>query len=239
MSFRLKLFHRRREKASPANNNNDASTSGPTCAETSPAEPIPQLQSLFLTLLPLDIRLLVYDHILVVKPRLHIVDWHPHAKLSHIKCEEPGNDRVRHGKCWNHRNGEGELLKPAVITLGILQSCKLVYVHCLTGILPFYFPDLSHTHHQILRGSRFSLQAKRIRPRSPLDTHILCCSYPSHFSQFDSRFKPESVLVRVVPRVQRRKPETKHLSTSIQVRVEKGLRCTNRVGRAVETESKY
>ena len=147
MSFRLKLFHRRREKASPPNPSNDALPSGPTAAETSSAEPNPQLQSLFLTLLPLDIRLLIYEHILVVKPRVHIVDWHPHAKLSHIGCEEPRNDSIRHSKCWNHRNGEGELLKPAVITLGILQCCRLVYVHSPTDILPFYFQDLSHVYY--------------------------------------------------------------------------------------------
>ena len=161
MSFRLKLFHRRREKASAPNSSNDALPSGTAGAETSSACPNPQLQSLFLTLLPLDVRLLIYEHILVVKPRLHIVDWHPHEKLSHIECEEPGNDSIRHGKCWNHRNGEGTLLKPAVITLGILQSCKLVYVNSSALILQFYFP---YTHHQTFRGSRFSIQAKCIRP---------------------------------------------------------------------------
>ena len=139
MSFRRKLFQRRREKASPPNSSNDALPSGAAGGETSVAKSNPQLQSLFLTLLPLDIRLLIYEHLLFVKPRLHIVDWHPHAKLSHIECEEPGNDSIRHGKCWNHRNGEGELLKPAVITLGILQSCRLVYVHIPTDILPVYF----------------------------------------------------------------------------------------------------
>lgn len=146
MSFRLKLLHRRREKASPLNPSNDALRSGPTAAETSSAEPNPQLQSLFLTLLPLDIRLLIYEHVLVVKPRVHIVDWHPQAKLFHIGCDEPGNDSIRHGKCWNHRNGEGELLKPAVITLGILQSCRLVYVHSAANMLPFYNLDLPLAH---------------------------------------------------------------------------------------------
>lgn len=241
MSFRLKLFHRRREKALPPSPSNDALPSGTAGAETSSAKPNPQLQSLFLTLLPLDVRLLIYEHILVVKPRVHLVDWYSLAKISHIGCEEPGNDSIRHSKCWSHRNGEGELPKPAVTILGILQSCKLVYVHCLTGILPFYdlYLFLAHIHCQTFRGSRFSLQAERIRPRSPFDTHDLCRPYPSHFPKSDSRFKPESILVRLVPRIQRRKPETKHLSASIQVRVEKSLRCTNCVGRAAGTESKY
>ena len=224
MSFRLKLFRRRGEKASPPNSSNDALPSGTAGAETSSAIPNPQLQSLFLTLLPLDIRLLIYEHILVFKPRVHIVDWHPHAKLSHIEYKEPGNDSVRHDKCWN---------------LGILQSCKRVYVHSPTVIIPFYLPDLSHIHHQTLGGSRFPLQAQHICFRSPFDAHILCCSYSSHFAQLDSRFEPESILVRLVPWLERRKPETKHLSASIQVRMETGLRCTNCVGRAARTESRY
>ena len=150
MSFRLKLFDRRREKPSPPNPSNDILPSGTTSAETSSVEPNPQLQCLFLTLLPLDVRLLVYEHILVVKPRVHIVDWYPHAKLSHIGCEEPENDSIRHGKCCNHRSGEGMLRKPAVITLGILQCCRLVYVHSPTDMLSFYDLDLplAYIHHQ-------------------------------------------------------------------------------------------
>ena len=147
MSFRLKLFHRRREKASSPTPSNDALPSGPTSVEISSAKSNPQLQSLFLTLLPLDVRLLIYEYIIVVKPRLHVVDWYPHAKLSHIGCEEPGNDSIRHGKCWNHTSGE---VKPAVVELGILQTCRLVYVHSPTATLPFYSLDLSHIDYQTL-----------------------------------------------------------------------------------------
>lgn len=227
MSFRLKLFHRRREKASSPNRSDAALPSRSTRAETSSAEPNPQLQSLFLTLLPRDVRLLIYEHLILVKPRLHVVDWYPHAKISHIGCEEPGNDSIRHAKCWNHRNGEGELLKPAVVKLGILQTCRLVYVHRPTGTLPFHSSDPSHIDYQTFRGSRLFVQAKRVRPRSPLHSHNLRSLCPSHLPQLDSRFEFELILVCMVSRVQRRKPETEHMSPSIQVSVEKGLRPTN------------
>ena len=227
MSFHLKLFHRRREKASSPKNSDDALPAGPTLAETSSAKPNPQLQSLFLTRLPLDVRLLIYEHIIVVKPRLHVVGWNPHAKLSHFGCEEPGNDSIRHAKCWNHRKGEGELLKPAVVNLGILQTCSLVYVHSPTATLPFYFPDLSYTDYQTFRRSRFVVQAKRIRPSIPHHSYNPRSPYPSHLPQSDSRYELEPILVCLVSRIQRRKPETEHMSSSIQVPVEKGLRCTN------------
>ena len=184
MSLRLKIFPRGRGKAS------------------SSAKPNPQLQSLFLTLLPLDVRLLIYEHILVVKQRLHVVDWHRHdAKLSHIACDGPGNDTIRHSKCWNHMDGLGKPFKPTVITLGILQSCRLVYVSISIGLLPFNFPDMSHIHYQTFRGSRCSLQAERIQPRNPFDTRFLCCPYSSYFPQFDPRFESASILVCMVPRV--------------------------------------
>ena len=227
MSFHLKLFHRRREKASSPKLNDDALPSGPILAETSSAKPNLQLQSLFLTLLPIDVRLLIYEHIIVVKPRLHVVDWYPHGKLSHIGCEEPGNDNIRHAKCWNHRNGEGGLLKPAVVKLGILQTCRLVYVQSPTGTLPSYSPYLSHIHYQTFRRSRFSIQAKRIRPRSPLHAYNLRSPCPSQLPQLNSRSEPEFILVCLVSRVQRREPSTEHLSSSLQISVEKGLRCTN------------
>ena len=239
MSFRLKLFHRRREKVSPFNASNGALPSVSTAAETSSAEPNPQLQSLFLTLLPFDVRLMVYEHLLVVKPRLHVVDWQAHVKLSHLECDEPENDSIRHRKCWNHLNGLSKMFKRAVITLGVLQTCRIVYVHSPTDTLLFYFPDVAHIHYQTFRGSRCSLQAERIQPRNPFGTHILCFSYSSYFPQFDPRFEPASILVCMVSRVQRRKPETKQLSASIQVRVEKGLRCTDCAGRTAGTGSKH
>lgn len=126
MSFRLKLFHRRRERVLPLNASNGALPSVSTAAETSSAEPNPQLQSHFLTLLPFDVRLMVYEHVLVVKPRLHVVDWQAHVKLSYHECDEPENDSIGHRKCWNHLNGLSKMFKRFVITLGILQTCRIV-----------------------------------------------------------------------------------------------------------------
>ena len=226
MSFRLKIFHRHRERASSPKSSDDALTPGPTFAETSLAKPNPQLQSLFLTLLPLDVRLLIYEHIIVVKPRIHVADWYPPARLSNVGCEEPGNERIRHAKCWNHRIGEGELLKPSVVELGILQTCKLVYVH--SSIAPLtHSPDPSHINYQTFRRSRFLIQAKRVRPRISLHSYNLRRPCSAYLPQLDSRYKFELILVCLVSRVQRRKPETEHVSSSIQVSVEKGLRCAN------------
>jgi hypothetical protein len=84
--------------------------------------PMTQFQSPFLTRLPLDIRLLIYERVLAAARRLHIVEEGSGKNLGHIECNFPkGDGGIAHCNCW------------AVYTANGLTELKARNPHCHRG----------------------------------------------------------------------------------------------------------
>jgi len=89
------------------------------------ADPHPQLQSLFLTRLPIEIRLLIYERLLASASRLHIVGRNGGKSLDYRECKYArGFDVCTHSPCLERDPADGG-------KMGLLRSCKTTWVYSI------------------------------------------------------------------------------------------------------------
>ena len=100
----------------------NAALQGPRHLRNIKADPHPQLQSLFLTRLPIEIRLLIYERLLASASRLHIVERKGGRSLGHRECKyAKGFDLCTHSPCLECDPADGG-------KMGLLRSCKTMWV---------------------------------------------------------------------------------------------------------------
>ena len=141
MSCRPSFLRLRRQKKDRPRIDGTAKDSSPASNPNAPSkQPNPQLQSLFITRLPLDIRVLIYEFVLASAECLHIIDWL--TNLGHVECKEEAeldnsdSDRrsgarsVTHNKCLGYETPERALSGPWPMIdegkMGLLACCGIV-----------------------------------------------------------------------------------------------------------------
>ena len=141
MSCRPSFLRLRRQKKDRPRIDGTAKDSSPASNPNPPLQqPNPQLQSLFITRLPLDIRVLIYEYVLASAERLHIIDWL--TNLGHVECKEEAelensdSDRrsgarsVTHNKCLGYETPERAPRGPWPVIdggkMGLLACCGIV-----------------------------------------------------------------------------------------------------------------
>lgn len=141
MSCRPSFLRLRRQKKERPRINGTAKHSSLASNPNPPSKhPNPQLQSLFITCLPLDIRVLIYEYVLASTERLHIINWL--TSLGHVECKEEvvldtsDNDRrsgarsVTHNKCLGYETPERAPRGPWPVLdggkMGLLACCGIV-----------------------------------------------------------------------------------------------------------------